>query len=105
MTITLDRDLVVEMTSPPSVPQSADHQLLAALPNAVSCAQRFVRFTLERWRLHQLIDIAEAVTTELVSDAVSVTGVVVEHPTYLDLLDRHLNLIDLELHTAGFQVV
>jgi hypothetical protein len=46
-----------------------------------------------------------AVTTELVSDAVSVTGVVVEHPSYLDLYDKQLNLIDLRLHLAGTRVV
>jgi hypothetical protein len=33
---------------------------LATLPSAVGCAQRFVRFTLERWRLPDLMDMLVA---------------------------------------------
>lgn len=97
-------DLTAGITPAP-LPPSADGQLLAALPSAVSCAQRFVRFTLERWRLFDLVDLTETVTTELVSDAVSSTGVIVEHPNYLDLYDKQLNLIDLRLHLAETHVI
>ena len=107
MTAALVPDLSAGMTPPPPalLPQSADRQLLAALPSAVGCARRFVHYTLKRWRLFALIDIAESVAGELVTDAVSATGIVVEHPSYLDLYDKQLNLVHMGLHLAGAQVV
>lgn len=104
--LALDLDPPTRMTPPPaSQPRATDGQLLAALPSAVGCARRFVRFTLERWRLFGLIDTAETVAAELVADAVSATGISVEHPGYLDLYDKQLNLVDLRVHLTDTDVV
>jgi hypothetical protein len=107
MTAALALDVSAEMTPPPpaSLPRSTDGQLLAALPTAVGCAQRFVRFTLERWGLFGLISTTEAAAAELVGDAVSATGIAIEHPSYLDLYDKRLNLVDLRLHLTRTHVV
>ncbi|MEO6087018.1 MAG: hypothetical protein ABIQ18_28290, partial [Umezawaea sp.] len=82
-----------------------DEQLLAALPSAVGCARRFVRYTLQRWRLQSLSDIAEVIVAELVGDAVSATGIVIEHPSYLDLFDKQLNLVGVRLQLIGTSVL
>jgi hypothetical protein len=106
MTAALALDVSAEMTPPPaSLPRSTDGQLLAALPTAVGCAQRFVRYTLERWGLFVLIGTAETAAAELVGEAVSATGIAIEHPSYLDLYDKRLNLVDLRLHLIGTHVV
>lgn len=107
MTAALTVDPPTSMRPQPSVsgPRATDEQLLAALPSAIGCARRFVRFTLERWRLFDLIDIAETAVAELVRDAVAATGVTVEHPSYLDLYDKHLNLVALQLHLTDIHLV
>lgn len=107
MTAALALDLRTRMTPPQPIPmpRAADGQLLAALPSAVGCARRFVRFILERWRLFGLIDTAEAVAAELITDAVSATGIAVEHPDYLDLYDKQLNLVELRVHLTDTYVV
>lgn len=106
MTAALALDPPIRMTPPPaSQPRAMDGQLLAALPSAVGCARRFIRFTLERWRLFGLIDSAETVVAELVTDAVAATGIDVEHPGYLDLYEKQLNLVDLRVHLTDTHVV
>jgi hypothetical protein len=107
MTAALALDPPTGMTPPPPVPvpHATDGQLLAALPSAVGCARRFVRFTLERWQLFGLINAAEDVAAALVTDAVSTTGIAVEHPGYLDLYDKQLNLVDLRVHLTDTHVV
>ena len=96
--LALDLDLPTRVMPPPaSQPRATAGQLLAALPSAVGRAQRFVRFTLERWRLFGLIDSAETVVAELVTDAVAATGIAVEHPGYLDLYEKQVNLLDLRV--------
>jgi len=92
-------------TTPRPPSRSTDGQLLAALPSAVGCVGRFARFTVERWRLFDLVDTAEVVTVELVGAAVSASGIAVEHPGYLDLYDRQLNLVDLRLDLTGTHLV
>lgn len=82
-----------------------DEQLLAALPSAVGCARRFTRHTLEQWQIHGLADAAEAVVAELVSDAVARTGIAVEHPGYLDLYGKRLNLVAVRLLMIGDHVL
>lgn len=106
MTAALALDVSARMPPPQtSLPRSTEGQLLAALPSAVGCARRFVRFTLERWRLFDLIDTADGAAAELVGDAVSATGIVIEHPSYLDLYAKQLNLLDLRLHLTDAHVV
>jgi anti-sigma regulatory factor (Ser/Thr protein kinase) len=46
---------------------------LAAAPTAVGIMRSFVRWRLAQWGLHQLIDDAEMVTSELVTNAVKAT--------------------------------
>jgi anti-sigma regulatory factor (Ser/Thr protein kinase) len=47
---------------------------LAALPTAVSCGRLHTRHVLWEWRLHQLVDDAEVVVSELLSNAVKASG-------------------------------
>lgn len=104
--LTLERPpTMTPPTPPPARPEPMDEQLLAALPSAVGCAQRFARHTLEQWRLHGLVDTAEAVVAELVSDAVARTGIAVDHPGYLDLHGKHLNLVAVRLLVIGDRVL
>lgn len=94
------------MTPPPKPgPQPTDEQLLAALPSAVTCARRFVRYTLETWQVSGLIDEAENVVAELVTDAVAATGLGIEHPTYLDLYGKQLGLVNVRLALIGDRVL
>jgi len=48
---------------------------LAATPTAVSCARQLVHLTLNRWGLAALVEDAELVTSELITNAVQATGV------------------------------
>lgn len=106
MTAALALERHPTMTPPQPPPSlSMEDQLLAALPSAVDCARRFVRYTLEQWRLHNLIDTAEIVVAELIGDAVAATGIVIEHPSYLDLYDKQLTLVDLRLQRLGTRVL
>lgn len=102
--LALERPLTMPVPPPPPL-QRMDEQLLAALPSAVGCARRFVRYTLERWRLQSLIDTAEVLVAELVGDAVAATGIVIEHPSYLDLYDKQLNLVGVQLQLIGTDVL
>lgn len=49
---------------------------LAAMPSAAGRSRRFVRLTLNRWGLGRLVDDAELVVSELVTNAVQAAGVV-----------------------------
>jgi hypothetical protein len=106
MTAALVLERPPTMTPPPeSVPQPTDEQLLAALPSAVTCARRFVRYTLETWQVRGLIDEAENVVAELVTDAVAATGLGIEHPTYLDLHGKQLGLVNVRLALVDDRVL
>lgn len=105
MVTALAKDMPVVTPPQKPLPSPKDRQLLAALPSAVGCARRFVRFTLERWRVLVLADAAEAIAAELVGNAVLDSGITVQHPSYADLYDKHLNLVDLRLHLACAQIV
>jgi hypothetical protein len=95
-----------ETMTPPAdrVATLTDNQLLAALPTAVDCARRFVRFTLERWRLHSLIATAEVVVAELVANAIAATGIDIERLSYQNLNQARLNLVDVRLRLIGGRV-
>ncbi|MGH3800147.1 MAG: ATP-binding protein [Pseudonocardiaceae bacterium] len=106
MTAALALELPTRMTPLPAhQPRATDGQLLAALPSAVGSARRFIRFTLELWRLFDLIDTAESVVVELVTDAIRATGIAVEHPGYLDLYEKQVNLLELRVHLTDTHVV
>jgi anti-sigma regulatory factor (Ser/Thr protein kinase) len=72
---------------PPPRPPTADTIRLAALPTAAQCARLFVRHTLHRWRLPLVVENAELVTSELVTNAVLATGLVDGTLSYPDLGD------------------
>jgi anti-sigma regulatory factor (Ser/Thr protein kinase) len=67
----------------------------AALPSAAHAARRETVQTLKDWGLLELIETAELLVSEIVSNAVKATGVLVERPTYADL--RGLRTIVLRL--------
>jgi anti-sigma regulatory factor (Ser/Thr protein kinase) len=72
----------------------------AALPSAAGAARRETAQTLKDWGLADLIDVAELLVSELVSNAVKATGTLVVHPTYAEL--RRLPTVALELrHERG----
>lgn len=105
MTAALALERPPTMTPPPGPGQQPeDDQLLAALPSAVTCARRFVRYTLETWQVRGLIEEAEDVVADLVWDVVAATGIVIEHPSYLDLYGQELSLVDVRLALIGSRV-
>jgi anti-sigma regulatory factor (Ser/Thr protein kinase) len=68
---------------------------LAAVPTAVGCARAFVRQQLSRWGLNRLIGDAELVLSELVTNAVNVTGTIDPSPRRSEL--DNLALITVRL--------
>jgi anti-sigma regulatory factor (Ser/Thr protein kinase) len=58
---------------------------LAATPAAVSCSRQLVRFTLNRWGLAALVEDAELVMSELVTNSVQATGLTGTGPRWADL--------------------
>ncbi|HEX6470995.1 MAG TPA: ATP-binding protein [Streptosporangiaceae bacterium] len=67
----------------------------AALPSAAGAARRETVQTLKDWGLVDLIDVAELLVSELVSNAVKATGTLTVRPTYAEL--RRLPTVTLEL--------
>lgn len=100
---------VTETRSSPTTPAHNEsgpaEQLLAALPSAIGSAQRFMRHTLDLWRLDALTDTAEALIATLVGDAVARTGVLVDHPGYADLYGKPVNLLLLRLRALDDRVL
>jgi len=68
---------------------------LVAVHSAIGCARMFVSHTLRRWNASCVEDDALLVVTELVTDAVTATGVIDEHPRWTEL--DHVNLIRVRL--------
>lgn len=69
---------------------------LAAVPTAPGLARAFVRHTMQSWGQQQLIDSAELIASELVTNSVKATGKPDGVLRYTDLHD--LALIGVELH-------
>ena len=59
----------------------------AALPTAIICAQLFIKFTLQTWRLDEISDSAQRIVTELVTRAVKTTGISDPNPHWIDPQD------------------
>ena len=84
MTLLAERPTRQVMTGPPHPDLHLVSELrLAALPTAVVCAQLFTKYTLQEWRLYELIEMAERLTTELVTNAVRTTGITDPNPRSL----------------------
>ena len=72
---------------------------LAALPTAVVCSRMFVKHTLRSWNLAGHIDAAELVASELVTNAVKATGVVLPNPGWRDM--ENVALINVRIMAQG----
>jgi hypothetical protein len=68
---------------------------LAALPSALTCAQLFTKYTLQAWRLDELLEPAHQCVTELVTRAVRTTGVTALHPRWTELDNLKLIVVRL----------
>jgi anti-sigma regulatory factor (Ser/Thr protein kinase) len=78
-------------------PLFTDGLTLAALPTAVGCARMLVRFDLGQWGVRAVMDEAELVVSELVTNAVKTTGVMDTEPRWTELTDLALLKVRLVL--------
>lgn len=83
-------------------PGYAEHQLtLAALATATPCARMFTRHHLRPWGIRSdLIEVSEILVSELVTNAVKMTGVV-DQLTPLSIICTRLSLIIVRLRYSG----
>ncbi|WP_206320750.1 ATP-binding protein [Streptomyces zingiberis] len=72
-----------------------DQLSLAAVRSAVSTSRHFLRLTLFKWQAAFVEDDALLITSELVTNAVTATGVLTDHPTWGEL--EKLNLVQVRL--------
>jgi anti-sigma regulatory factor (Ser/Thr protein kinase) len=63
---------------------------LSAVLTAVSLSREFVRQTLQQWQLKEHIDSAELIVSELVTNAVKMTGIPDPEPKWSDIKGHHL---------------
>lgn len=68
-------------------PQAITGLALAAVPSAVRCSRMLVRMCLSQWGLSSRIEDSELVISELVTNAVTVTGVTEAEPRWSQLTD------------------
>ncbi|MFC8852950.1 ATP-binding protein [Streptomyces sp. NPDC057144] len=78
------------------------HIRLAATATAVSCSRIFAAHTLRQWDAPHLVDNAELVISELVTNAVKATGVMTPEPTWAQLED--VRLLHVALYGHGHSV-
>lgn len=71
----------------------------AATGTAPGCARMFVRCTLRSWLLASLLEDAELIVSELVTNAVRVTGMTDPNATYADL--ANLAIIAVQVRVSG----
>jgi anti-sigma regulatory factor (Ser/Thr protein kinase) len=95
------RDERQPMIQRPMLPSSLN---LAALPTAVSCSRMFIRHTLRSWNLVDQIDSAELVVSELVTNAVKATGVMLPNPGWSDLEKVPLINVRVMAHGDGISI-
>lgn len=72
---------------------------LAAVSSAVPCSRMFVRDVLDRWKLGDHIDVAELVVSELVTNAVKMTGPTSPEPKSWEIETHHV--IGVQLRATG----
>ena len=85
----------------PDRAQGVTSLTLAAIPTAVSCSRQLVHLTLNRWGLAALIQDAELVISELVTNSVRATGLTDTKPRWADLGSLATIDIRLLLYPAG----
>lgn len=74
---------------------------LVATPTAVSCSRQLVHLTLNRWGLTALIEDAELVISELVTNSVEATGLTDAKPGWADLSDLATIEVRVLLYPTG----
>ncbi len=77
--------------------QRTNSLTLAAVPSAVSCARLFVGNVLRQWGFAHLVDTAELLTSELVTNSVKTTGITDPSPRSALLGEVHLIQVQLVL--------
>ncbi|SCD47596.1 Anti-sigma regulatory factor (Ser/Thr protein kinase) [Streptomyces sp. BpilaLS-43] len=83
----------------------ATHLRLAAVPSAVSCSRMFIRQTLQRWKVPDYIDdVAELVVSELVTNAVKMTGITDPQPKWTAVKAEHVIGVQLRIIDARLYV-
>jgi anti-sigma regulatory factor (Ser/Thr protein kinase) len=88
----------------PDRAQGLTFMTLAATPTAVSCSRQLVRLTLNRWGLAALVEDAELVMSELVTNSVQATGMTDAEPTWADLGDLATIQVRVLLDQAGVAI-
>lgn len=90
-------------------PQDPDRQReelrLAALPNAVGTARRFVTSQLRKWDLDRLAEDCELVASELVTNAVVATGSRTVPTGYVKLHDQTPATIVVQLRLTWYRLL
>lgn len=82
-------------TQPRSLSVATIH--LAAVLTAVPCARMFVRHTLERWRLKNMVADAELVVSELATNSIRATGITDPEPKWQDIKAHHVLGVQLRV--------
>ncbi|MFB8777137.1 ATP-binding protein [Streptomyces broussonetiae] len=77
---------------------------LAAVPTAVPCSRMFVRVALKRWMLADYIEAAELVISELVTNAVKMTGITDPEPKTWQIEAHHVIGVQLRTTSASLFV-
>ncbi len=96
MTLLAERPTRQVMTPPlrPEFRLRSEMQF-AALPAALVCSQLLVKYTLQSWRLDELIEPVHQIVTELVTRAVLTTGITELHPRWVEFDDIKLTTVRL----------
>ncbi|MGV9340588.1 ATP-binding protein [Streptomyces sp. NPDC003688] len=76
---------------------------LAAVPTAVSCSRMFIRHTLMCWSLPHLVDEAELIVSELVTNATRATGITTLQPSWSEL--EGVQLIQVRVQASKDSIV
>lgn len=92
-------------TNPQDPDRWREELRLAALPNAVGTARRFVTARLRRWNLGRLAEDCELVTSELVTNAVVATGDRTVPTGYVRLHDRTPAIIVVHLRLTWHRLL
>lgn len=79
----------------------SDKLELAAIPSAVSLTRRFTEAYLRKWRLDAMTDTADLVVSELVTNAITATGVTEAPADYADLRDVKLARVIIRLRLSA----
>ncbi|MCZ7456943.1 hypothetical protein [Streptomyces sp. WMMC940] len=82
-------------------PKAVADLTLAATATAANIGTMFLRYTLAEWEHGQLNDNGEAVLTELIGQAVNLTGVPDPSPHWVELADLALIRVRLVLFEHG----